>query len=70
MAQCIDLDQDLSRDYRVEGSDEVRKFTGRCRMSVETAPMLLGPRKDMDDVAEAVRKVQAHTAQLMKERTI
>jgi dTDP-4-amino-4,6-dideoxygalactose transaminase len=28
--------------------------------------MLLGPRKDMDDIAEAVRRVQAHAAQLVK----
>ena len=28
--------------------------------------MLLGPRKDMDDIAEAVRKVQANAAQLAK----
>lgn len=28
--------------------------------------MLLGPRQDMDDIAEAVRKVQAHAAQLGK----
>jgi perosamine synthetase len=35
-----------------------------------TQTMLLGPRKDMDDVADAVRKVQAHAAQLVKERTI
>lgn len=31
--------------------------------------MLLGPRQDMDDIAEAVRKVQAHAAQLAKEPT-
>lgn len=29
-----------------------------------TQTMLLGPRQDMDDIAEAVRKVQAHSAQL------
>ena len=28
--------------------------------------MLLGPRKDMDDIAEAVRKVQANAAQLAR----
>ena len=28
--------------------------------------MLLGPRRDMEDIAEAVRKVQAHAAQLAK----
>jgi hypothetical protein len=28
--------------------------------------MLLGPRKDMDDIAEAVRKVQATAPQLVK----
>jgi perosamine synthetase len=28
--------------------------------------MLLGPRKDMDDIAEAVRKVQAHAPQLAR----
>ena len=28
--------------------------------------MLLGPRKDMDDITEAVRKVQTHAAQLAK----
>ena len=31
--------------------------------------MLLGPRKDMDDIAEAIRKVQAHAAQLAKQPT-
>ncbi len=35
-----------------------------------TQTMLLGPRKDMDDVADAVRKIQAQAAQLVKERTI
>ena len=34
-----------------------------------TQTMLLGPRKDMDDIAEAVRKVQDHAAQLAKART-
>jgi dTDP-4-amino-4,6-dideoxygalactose transaminase len=29
-----------------------------------TQTMLLGPRKDLDDIAEAVRKVQTHAAQL------
>ena len=51
---------------------------GRCpqndRLCTEavwlTQTMLLGPRKDMDDIADAVRKVQAHAAQLVKERTI
>jgi dTDP-4-amino-4,6-dideoxygalactose transaminase len=31
--------------------------------------MLLGPRGDMEDIAEAVRKVQAHAAQLAQEPT-
>lgn len=31
-----------------------------------TQTMLLGPRQDMDDIAEAVRKVQAHAGQLAK----
>jgi dTDP-4-amino-4,6-dideoxygalactose transaminase len=31
--------------------------------------MLLGPRGDMDDIAEAVRKIQTHAAQLAKEPT-
>jgi dTDP-4-amino-4,6-dideoxygalactose transaminase len=31
--------------------------------------MLLGPRRDMDDIGEAVRKVQAHAATLAKEPT-
>ncbi len=35
-----------------------------------TQTMLLGPREDMDDIAEAVRKIQAHSAQLVKERTL
>ncbi len=29
-----------------------------------TQPMLLGPRRDMDDIVTAVRKIQAHAAQL------
>ena len=32
--------------------------------------MLLGPRGDMDDIAAAVRKVQAHAGRLAKERTV
>jgi hypothetical protein len=28
--------------------------------------MLLGPRKDMDDIVTAVRKIHAHAAQLAK----
>jgi dTDP-4-amino-4,6-dideoxygalactose transaminase len=35
-----------------------------------TQTMLLGPRKDMNDIADAVRKIQTHAAQLVKERTI
>ena len=35
-----------------------------------TQTMLLGPRQDMDDIADAVRKIQTHAAQLVKERTI
>ncbi|MBI5691966.1 MAG: DegT/DnrJ/EryC1/StrS family aminotransferase [Verrucomicrobia bacterium] len=31
-----------------------------------THPMLLGPRKDMDDIVAAVRKIHAHAAQLAK----
>jgi len=31
--------------------------------------MLLGPRKDMDDIAEAIRKVQAHAPKLVKQPT-
>jgi len=31
-----------------------------------THPMLLGPRQDMDDIVNAVRKIQAHAAQLAK----
>jgi perosamine synthetase len=31
--------------------------------------MLLGPRQDMEDIAEAVRKVQAHAPQLAREAT-
>ncbi|MGH9372497.1 MAG: DegT/DnrJ/EryC1/StrS family aminotransferase [Vicinamibacterales bacterium] len=31
-----------------------------------TQTMLLGPRRDMDDIAEAVRKVQTHAAELAK----
>jgi perosamine synthetase len=31
--------------------------------------MLLGPRQDMDEIAEAIRKVQTHAAQLAKEPT-
>jgi perosamine synthetase len=31
--------------------------------------MLLGPRRDMEDIAEAIRKVQAHAAQLAREAT-
>jgi dTDP-4-amino-4,6-dideoxygalactose transaminase len=31
-----------------------------------TQTMLLGPRQDMDDIAEVVRKVQAHATQLAK----
>jgi dTDP-4-amino-4,6-dideoxygalactose transaminase len=31
-----------------------------------THPMLLGPRKDMDDIVTAVRKIHAHAAQLAK----
>jgi perosamine synthetase len=34
-----------------------------------TQTMLLGPRRDMADIAEAVRKVQAHAAQLAKDST-
>lgn len=33
-----------------------------------TQTMLLGPRQDMDDIAEAVRKIQADAPQLVKER--
>ena len=32
--------------------------------------MLLGPRGDMDDIAAAIRKVQAHAGRLVKERTV
>jgi dTDP-4-amino-4,6-dideoxygalactose transaminase len=32
--------------------------------------MLLGPRKDMDDIAEAIQKVQAHAGQLLKQPTV
>jgi hypothetical protein len=28
--------------------------------------MLLGPRRDMEDIADAVRKVQLHAPQLVK----
>lgn len=35
-----------------------------------TQTMLLGPRQDMEDIAEAVRKVQAHAPQLAKERKV
>jgi dTDP-4-amino-4,6-dideoxygalactose transaminase len=35
-----------------------------------TQTMLLGPRRDMDDIAEAVRKVQAHASQLVKSPTV
>jgi perosamine synthetase len=31
--------------------------------------MLLGPRQDMEDIADAVRKVQAHAPQLAREAT-
>jgi len=31
-----------------------------------TQTMLLGPRRDMDDIAEAIKKIQAHAAQLSK----
>ena len=31
--------------------------------------MLLGPRQDMEDIAEAIRKVQAHAPQLAREAT-
>ena len=31
-----------------------------------TQTMLLGPRSDMDEIAEAVRKIQSHAAQLVK----
>ena len=34
-----------------------------------TQTMLLGSKKDMEDIAEAVRKVQAHAAALAKEQT-
>jgi dTDP-4-amino-4,6-dideoxygalactose transaminase len=34
-----------------------------------TQTMLLGPRQDMEDIAEAVRKIQTHAARLAKERT-
>jgi hypothetical protein len=38
-----------------------------CREGVWlTQNMLLGPRSDMDQIAEAVRKIQAHAAQLAK----
>jgi hypothetical protein len=32
--------------------------------------MLLGPRQDMEDIAEAIRKVQAHAPQLAREATV
>jgi hypothetical protein len=32
-----------------------------------TQTMLLGPRKDMDDIADAVRKVQAHAGAIARE---
>jgi dTDP-4-amino-4,6-dideoxygalactose transaminase len=32
--------------------------------------MLLGPRKDMDDIGEAIQKVQAHAGQLLKQPTV
>lgn len=35
-----------------------------------TQTMLLGPRQDMDDIAEAMRKVQAHAGELSKGRTL
>lgn len=35
-----------------------------------TQTMLLGPRKDMDDIAEAIRKIQTHAGQLVKRPTI
>jgi hypothetical protein len=28
--------------------------------------MLLGPRSDMDQIAEAIRKIQSHAAQIAK----
>jgi dTDP-4-amino-4,6-dideoxygalactose transaminase len=31
-----------------------------------TQPMLLGPKSDMDEIAEAIRKIQAHSAALAK----
>jgi len=31
-----------------------------------TQNMLLGPRGDMDDIVEAIRKIQAHSAALAK----
>ena len=34
-----------------------------------TQTMLLGPRQDMEDIAEAVRKIQAHAGRLVKEGT-
>jgi dTDP-4-amino-4,6-dideoxygalactose transaminase len=34
-----------------------------------TQTMLLGPKKDMDDIAEAIRKVQTHAPQLVKGAT-
>ena len=35
-----------------------------------TQTMLLGPRQDMEDIAEAVRKVHANAARLLKARTV
>jgi perosamine synthetase len=31
-----------------------------------TQPMLLGERSDMDQIAEAIRKIQAHAAEIAR----
>ena len=55
---------------RMDGWRAQNHFPQNDRLCTEAIwlvqTMLLGPRKDMDDIAEAVRKVQANAAQLAK----
>ncbi len=62
--------QTIYSKARMDGWRAQNHFPQNDRLCTEAIwlvqTMLLGPRKDMDDIAEAVRKVQANAAQLAK----
>lgn len=55
---------------RLDGWREQNRCPQNDRLCTEavwlTQTMLLGPKRDMDDIAEAIRKVQAHAGQIAK----